>query len=486
MTQAAFKFASGLDIAERENLRFRRQWMILQVADSAPDGWVRRPLVAGFELHHHSDLAIESASGPGWSLWGLGQVYDPMSPSTRLNDLVSTPPEHVEFDIEPLMPDLAGCYVLILAQGEAVKIYTDPAAMMSIFYGQGRAASTPRLLPGAERDPEVDQAYVLRGSDDWFPGSLTPYRGIRALLANHALDVGSGEIHRFWPREEPERISHSQAVERGAELLRGGVMSVIERAPTLVSLTGGRDSRVVLAAAREAASDLEFFTIRAPGVKACDISIPEALADRFSLNHQVIDAGVADDWVLSLYDEIGSGMVTGAVRDIVGGCQQITGPTLTHMNGNLGAMTKSYFWGSRDPKTIDSKMLIRELIQRPECIRRGLDEWVATLPELEPTTAYNLMYLEQRGGRYMGIRETASNLFYASATPFNSRRLFDAISSAPVDVQFGGGLLNDYVRQLWPELLEIAYCPVTRNWGMYIPKRLKESLRRVLKQVSAR
>jgi len=486
MTRSCLRSAAPLDERSRDRLRWRRQWALSREEDPVPEGWRSEPLTGGLSLRFHVDLFVEAVVGANESLWALGQVYDPLRPSRRLADWMKDSEEAWQTRLEACLPDMAGCYVLVLARKAGVTVYTDPAGMMSIFHARGRAASTPGLLPGVARDPAVDDAYRLRGSDDWYPGSLTPYVGVKALLANHALDVGSGEIRRFWPREEPERLAHSDAVECGAQLLRGSATAVIERGPTLVSLTGGRDSRVVLAASRAAARDLEFFTIRAPGVKACDIRCPQALGERFSLDHHVIESRPPDDWALSLYDEIASDMVTGAVRSIVGGCQQISGDRLTHMNGNLGAMTKSYFWGSRRPRRLDANVLIRELIQRPDCIRSALDEWVATLPALSPTTAYNLMYLEQRGARYMGIRETASNLFYATATPFNSRRLFEAISGAPLDAQFGGNLLNDYVRALWPELLEVPYCPVTRSWGMYLPKAFKESLRGILEKAGSR
>ncbi|MEM7262698.1 MAG: hypothetical protein AAF488_11965 [Planctomycetota bacterium] len=80
----------------------------------------------------------------------------------------------------------------------------------------------------------------------------------------------------------------------------------------------------------------------------------------------------------------------------------------------------------------------------------------------------------------MGTGENAANLFYEPATPFCSRELFESVCAMPPEVQHGGTLLVDYVRELWPELLDVPYCPVTRNWGTYLPKGLKARIKRVL------
>ena len=83
---------------------------------------------------------------------------------------------------------IAGTYAIVRAVDGDVWIYTDPAAMMGVYFAEGVAASSPALLGPLMRDASIDRMYRFGGTDDWYPGSLTPFRGVRSLLANHRYD----------------------------------------------------------------------------------------------------------------------------------------------------------------------------------------------------------------------------------------------------------------------------------------------------------
>ncbi len=469
-----------------QRLRLRRQWALLPADSPAPEGWTRTPLGANKALFTHPDTRHVSASGAAGALHLLGLAVSPRRPSL---DLESALRECLEIEspeeaVVKLLHELAGTYALVRVQGQGEGathfLYTDPAAMMGIYHAQGLAASTPTLLPGLVRDEALDREFPFGGANDWYPGSLTPYLGVRALIANHRLCLESGEAERFWPDRAPEPRSKSEGLAEIAELMRGTVTGLLARGPVLCSLTGGRDSRVSLAAAREHVREIGFFTLRGPSVKPCDLEYSAELARRFGLVRHVIDVPEAPGWLVDWYDELTAGMAGGARRDIVGACRLIAGRELIHLNGNLGAITKSFFWPSPNPGRLETRALAKEFATKSPRILDAVREWQSTLPELPPVVGYNLMYFEQRGGRWMGIGETGSSLFYESANVFASRQVFEAVTGVPHADQHGGTLLVDLVREMWPELLEVPYCRVTRNWGTYLPKGFKELVKQML------
>jgi len=435
---------------------------------------------AGFVLWTHPELRQQAIASPRAALIVLGLAIDPEAPTESLCARMEKDPELSERTLLRELASFGGMYVVLRSDDTGVRLYTDPGAMAPVFFGRGRAASSPTLLPDLRRDPEIDRQYTLSGSDDWYPGGLTPWREVSALLANHRLDVASGERMRFWPTCGPEAIGHREGVERAGALLRGMIDGARHAGEPILSLTGGRDSRVLLAASRPWKEELSYFTIRAKGVKACDLEIPARLAADHGLRHEFVDAPAADAWLTELYDELSAGLVTGAPREIIEGCRRVSGPRTIHLNGNLGAITKSFFWPGPQPRRVSQRALTKEFVNKAPCIREGIAEWMQSLPELPPAVAYNLMYLEQRGSRYAGIRDSASSLFFESCAPFNHRGVFEAVCGLPADVQWGGGLLVDLVEAMWPELLAVPYCRVTRNWGTFVPKRVKEGAKRLL------
>lgn len=474
------KHAVPLEEHNAASLRLRRQWAVLRAGDDAPAGWTSRTLPGGYVLRTHPETPTETSGGGTAGLILLGLALNPAYPGAGVlaPPPWSTAPDHVQ--TVAFLRNLGGTYAVVRYDAHGIWLYTDPAAMLGVYYSNGRAASSPSLLPGLARDPAIDDAFPFGGADDWYPGSLCPFVGVKALLANHCLDVARGSAARFWPSTEFKPVGHDEGVHRACDILRGMMHAAVAAGPVLASLTGGKDSRVVLAAAKDVADRIEYFTLDGPGVKRCDVDLAGRLAERFGLDHRFVPIPDPPDWLLDRYDEMTAGLAVGARRQIAGACRTLASPSYLHANGNLGALAKSFFWHSPRPRSVRRSALAKEFTRKPPCITAALDEWLASLPPMPATAVYSLMYLEQRGGRWMGPGETAASLYYQSFTPFNHRVLFEILAGMPAESLYGGKLLVGFVEHLWPELLEVPYCRATRNWGTYLPKSFKERVKRVL------
>jgi hypothetical protein len=466
------------------SLGLRRQWAILPADEGIRAGWLHRRLNRHLVLQWHPETRVRFVGDAGAVFVVIGIAVSLSAPEANLDDVLSVGPDCTDAATRRDLYKLGGIYVLLRCDRDTVHVYTDPAGMMGVYYGQGRAASTPSLLPNLERNQKVDREYSFRGSDDWYPGSLCPFHNVKALLANHCLDVTTGRIKRFWPTEAPKPISSYEGIERACDLLRGMIRGATAQGQLLVSLTGGRDSRVNLAASRDLLHEVHFFTVRSGHTPRCDIDYPAELARQFALDHRFIYDEPAPPAVYEMYDEIAGGMSVGGRREILGACWKLAAENYIHVNGNLGALTKGFYWHEAHPSDVKPDVFLKEFVSRSPLLRQAFDEWHATVPDLPPTTVYNLLYLEQRGGRWMGIGETAANLFYESFSPFCSRELFDVICGMPVEYQRDGRLLVEFVRHMWPELLDVPYCPAARKWGTWVPKRMRGQVKKLLKHVT--
>jgi hypothetical protein len=474
---AALRRSRPLTPEALADLRLRRQWVITRRSDEIEHPWPRIDLDADFVLHHHPEARVQAGRMGDAGALTIGVAVSTSATAQDLDRQLAALGTADQDRVNRFLYDLCGTYVLLRYRPGEVTLYTDPAGLMTVYRGNGRVASSPSLLGVLQRDAALDREFAFGPDNDWYPGTLTPFVGVVALPANHALDLATGGTRRTWPHPPIAAISSEEGTQRIASLLRTLAGRVLERGPVICSLTGGKDSRVNLAAIGDRHEEVEFFTIRADGIKTCDLEIPVILARRFGLEHTVVEAGPPPRWLLGLYDEIAAGLAIGGRRSIAEASSRIAGTDYIHLNGNLGGVTKSYFWHTRHPRRLRRRSLSKEFAHTSPRIDDALDGWLDTLPDLPPTTIYNLMYLEQRAGRWAGVGEMASNLFYDSVTLLASREIIDTICALPVDAQYGGRTPVDLVRRLWPELLDVPYCAVRRNWSTYVPRRVKTRLK---------
>lgn len=476
-----FEYAEKITSETRQTIRLRRQWGILHRDDAVPDRWRTIHLTESLTLHYHQDLRVRRFPSNKSTILVLGLAVQPLGAGYHLDRIFGGKEDYRQEDLIRILETLAGTYVLIRYDYHSVVLYTDPACMMNVYYGSGRAASSPALLPNIERDRIVDQQFPFGTQNYWYPGSLCPYKGVKVLLANHALTIETGSVARFWPNKLFPSIGEEEGIESATELLRATVTEVIRNVPTLMSLTGGRDSRVNLAAARECFDDVEFFTIQASSVDPEDWRIASQIAAQFDLQHSVVPDKEAPSWLGDLYDEIAGGMAIGARRRILGACATLMSSRYVHLNGNLGYLTNCYYWPGPRPKRVTITALGADFTSRPPVIREALQEWLDSLPsDIDARTTFNLMYLEQRGGRLIAVGEAASSIFYESFTPCCSRQFFGVVCGMPTKTQWPGDLRENFVERLWPELAELPYQSVERPWAKWIPGRVKTLLKRLV------
>lgn len=462
--------------------RLRRQWTIRRQGDTFTlPGWKEVRLNDQYSLFHHCDARIQHIESVfGYSYTWIGCPFHGDHPESTPETWCNGPGAR---DIPSMLSLINGTYVLITSSDSSVCVYTDPAAMMTAYYGSGCVASSPTLLPNLQRDAATDKDFLFDAVDDWYPGAFTPFAGVRALLANHCLTLPEERIVRFWPLRTPPSVSTREGIFEMSRILKNCIRSVALMGAPLFSLTGGRDSRVNLAAAREHINGVRFFTISSSGVKRADLRIAQELANRFGLLYEVVAYRAAPPWLTDLYDEMTAGLSLGTRRSVIGACAELAGRNHIHVNGNLGALAKAFFWNSRAPHTVTTKSLAKQFRQKTPFVFGALEDWHRTVPDLPAHVVYNLMYLEQRGGRWMAPGEMASSLFYDTVSPFCSRRIFEILSGMPLAYQRNGKALEEIVRFLWPELLSVPYCSGTRPIARMIPKPIKASLRAVLERM---
>ena len=236
---------------------FPRQFVLAEDSRAVPSEWVRATC-QGWSLWHCPHLSIRSivdqeGTPVGWLLGDAiprpGADPAPWRISVRCGD-----PAFIH-TLESALEDLAGKYVAVVLNAPAARLYPDPGGILSVVYNatERTVASTVRFATSVpHHDTELTAALDIPNRDGYFPFGLTPDRRVRRLLPSHFLELQTFRSVRYWPTLSLFRATREAdaVVAAIGRRLRENVETMAGSELLRISLTAGRDSRSVLAAAR--------------------------------------------------------------------------------------------------------------------------------------------------------------------------------------------------------------------------------------------
>ncbi|MCU0839000.1 MAG: hypothetical protein MUE49_09805 [Rhodospirillales bacterium] len=223
------------------------------------------------------------------------------------------------------------------------------------------------------------------------------------------------------------------------------------------SLTGGNETRFILASARKHIRDIEFFTVDGPTSQR-DVSIARTLAQRFGLRHRVLPCRIATPdqqaaWLLR-------------VSHTVGGTNRLYHPSVWALadfadfsiGGLGGEIGRAFFWRATDTDTME--LSARDIVARfgmpiESEVVQATEAWAETVAAFSPLTRLDLAYLELRMSAWAFAQSYAQPVQFRPLHPMISRRVYDLMLRQSPEAKRGNGLLREGIRLAWPELLEV-------------------------------
>jgi hypothetical protein len=274
---------------------------------------------------------------------------------------------------------------------------------------------------------------------------------------------------RHWPKGEINVTGDvDAAVGELTDILKRNIGAVAQRYALYTSLTAGRDSRMLLACAREHLDGVELvlFGVRNPWGQL-DAQVAPKIARKFGLRYgflpfeQPSEAEV-NDWL----DKTGH-CITGAqwVRTY-----NRLDPDRAVCMGAGGELGRGFHWRDGDtessPISVDDLMDKRELIDTPE-IRHRCGEWLERLGVKNSLTVWGLLYNELFNGCWFGPLLYGFTSSALHILPFSHRRIIEIMLSLPTDYRRDNMLPIDVIKREWPELLRFPF-----NWPIGIRRYL--------------
>ena len=274
------------------------QFVLGAGGNRAPSGWLSETIGPWF-LGRHPKLPVMRLSGPDHRPlgWMLGYPISEAGTLLADGDTLQVPEQALESAeaLEGFIYSFGGRFALALLDAGQPRFYLDPCGSLSAVYcaHQRLLASTPNLIPyDAHTGDRVELAAAIGipHTNGMYPLGLTPRHGVERILPNHYLDLCDWQTIRHWPRQPlAEVASVEEAIAEIAGIVKRQIAAVVAATPTYLFLTAGKDSRMLLACAKDLAERLELITIEiGDETAAIDCDTARRIARRFGLKHRVL------------------------------------------------------------------------------------------------------------------------------------------------------------------------------------------------------
>jgi hypothetical protein len=459
---------------EIERLRFRRQYLL------SP-----KPLKCNFlntaytlnnqlKLYAHIDLKVTIITDSDVKLVLLGDLFSHIHTEKNNEDLLH---EIIDHDFTTFLENVskyAGRFVIIYLCKQNVYLVTDAAASRKVFYSSKNeevyCASQSHLLADAlnleiTREPSKLQFYNscefqrLHKSNI---GNTTCYDDIFQLIPNHYLNYTSCTIVRFWPNQKIRILPLDEVVDRCAKIIKGTMTSISKRYKLMLPVTGGKDSRLLLASAYDIRHDLFCYLNKEAQIQenSHDITIPSSLLPKLNLDFHILDPYIEiDEDFRKIYYEnnpLGNEKYLPIIYNYY-----VNFSDRVNLPGIFINIAEDVF--EIHGKKITPGVLAEIIhVEKFDYAEPYFSEWLKgckTLSEQCNISVLNLLYWEERIANWGTQVQLDKDIAQEDIIPYNSRLLIETMLSADLKYRekYDFKLFREITRRLWPETLEDPY-----------------------------
>jgi hypothetical protein len=475
------------------------QFVIVRGSVAPIAGWKSLEIDGGRWLHCCSalptSLAVTTDRKRALLLgWAFQLASDESAPQNQLSALASN-------ELPDSYRTWTGRWLLVLGD----RVHGDATCSIPIFFGKGVVSSSLSLIremTGAEWKQHHQLIYGF--GVDWYPAPITPLDGIARLLPSQVLSLtGLTVEHRTLMGRIPDQNpvqSFQEALVNGMDRLRGWP------APVFLSLTGGFDSRTVLASAHTAGLRPITYTQEHPWLSHGDRKLPPRIARELGLLHAFIPPQARSPEKEAIFDKHTMAQCIDADRSFYshgqwdafppdslvlrGLCFEFGRGTLYRkipedfdpgMPGAAERLHRYYILYHHHPLHRISRQLVEKACRRQPFITEALHAylaWASRHPE-SGLDFRDQFHLEQRPGCWVGTTEQGLDVTATVRVSVgNSHRILSLMNQASVSERRAGVYQKTAIAALAPALASFPFNPIPR-WAR-IRRKVTQKTRKAL------
>ena len=474
-------------------LLYRRQYI---AGPSLPPQfvmWRQIKFSNAFIIGCHPELEVAEASNQQGRIVCLGHILDPLHCEQTNGQIIGNLlADGKEFSaLERALSIVGGRWVIFVELNGERRVYHDAGGLKSTFWYEDprskeiSVASEPSLFEdslGITVDESlVREFWTTKYQNSWVC-ELTPYPHVRQLLPNHFLDLGRRSAKRFWPSGDVMPKALDDAAAEMAEIIHGLISAVAKRGNVALPLTGGYESRVSFACAKELRGKLPLYLIDAPNTLYHDKLLSKQVAKKYGLEVSYLRPLPFNErfWRSLLRNTAEMYWDQGANHIYTYG-QKF--PNTYLLIGAMGTVARAWYYkDGRLPKVIDPPLLARVTGYIGNTVAlRAFEQWLSSAPSNLNVSLLDLLFWEYRQGNWASLGATGFDTVGCdTSSPYNCRRLMEIALGVDVEYRKPPHILLRRIAELaaGPTILSV---PINQHWlddaiasaARYVPWRVK-------------
>jgi len=279
-------------------------------------------------------------------------------------------------------------------------------------------------------DPEVleyrNSAIFRDSSNFWLVNTRTPYKEILHLLPNHYLDFCQGSAVRFWPRKDCiSSLAVNEGVRRSVPIIIDTIKTACKKFDIKMGITAGIDSRITLAATKDFIDRIYYFTIEdeKSGINSIDLKIPSKLLPKLGIKHHVLKRlPMSDDF--RRFHDANAALARKDTGKVSFSLYCHFDADFTILNSNVSETSQYKYWLPKAHINGEGLAIITGRYH-PLAIDE-YNKWIKGAKnacEASDINILELLYWEQKMGRWATSSFSEYDLVHDTFTPYNNRLL---------------------------------------------------------------
>lgn len=416
----------------------------------------------GYILNYHKNLRITVLKE---DVILLGEAYSIHSSENNLADDLSD-----VIEMEVLIDRISywsGRWVLLWHE----YIIPDASALLNVYYAKNVAASSLRLIS------EFTESQINRGdvhiSDyfgmNFFPSPLTPFVGIKRLMPSQIYNITNNNVidTELLSKSDYTALSNEQRVKliiSWFDVLMNNMSRDFSK--VLLTLTGGHDSRTMMALLEHAQINYSAFTMDHPRIEKQDIYIPQQLCKKckreWCLVNREKDKFSKDKF--DAFDIHTFGMIQGD-REFYAYNQYPEEQRALLLRNSVWENVINWYEPML-PNLYDIKTFENQWINvaYDEPMRKSILAWIRHAKEVESKVdRYNRFFWEQRSGAWLASLEQGLDILNGtiSMQACNCKEIITLLYSFSKEDRTTKKFEEMIIAEACPEIADIPYAAKT-------------------------
>ena len=455
---------------------FRQQWVLASGRTLGFEGFLATS-IGRFVLHYGSAVRLSDILDERGARVGvlIGVAVDDtgavVDGTLRIGAAVGDA-EAFWLAAEARLGGLAGRYLAVIDTGGAARAYFDPVCDMGAVYDREAGLLGSSLMLVLRRPIRPNRDFnlhrILRGVAN-FGFQATADEDVRRTIPNHYLDLRDWTFHRHWPhasdRFEAAAADAGEIVDRMMARLGAITGALVRRFDCIMPVTGGRDSRMLLAASMADLGHVrQFGAFRFHNPSRIDARIGREITNAlgFEFTQYFFRPAQAQD-LKDFRLKSGYHGYRGELLALDGALRFPKDHLV--LRGNIMELMRANQWRERH---LDKPFKLVHGMKRAKFVAALNDPddrapwearyqaWRKTLPDGAQRKVYDFGFLEHllpntQGTYFGGYHDT----FFIN--PFNDRSLIADAIRLPADMRFRNEVVMMALTRTAPELLDFEF-----------------------------